>query len=237
MTLTTAQNLTVTVADCCIVGDYYEIYVDSVLIDTTPDPGYPGTILSVGLASVSLMPGVYLIEIRDALDFIAYPEMCPAGFTVSGALSTYTGDPVDVGIDIKPWSDPNSINVNKKKGVTPVAILGSASFDVTTVDVTTLKFGDTGTEASPAHDLTDPITLADHTLIPVWDPLAIDPETGLPGMYVGGANNDPYTDLVSHYRTKETGLSPGDTEASLTAFTFSLIPIVGTDSVRTVPSH
>ncbi len=59
---------------------------------------------------------------------------------------------VAVDIDIKPGSDPNSINL-KSKGVIPVAILGSAIFDVTYVDVTTLVFAG----ASPAHDLNDPL--------------------------------------------------------------------------------
>ena len=45
-----------------------------------------------------------------------------------------------VGVDIKPGSDPNSINLNNK-GVIPVAILGSATFDVTDINVSTLRFG------------------------------------------------------------------------------------------------
>jgi hypothetical protein len=77
--------LTVTVRDCCIIGDYYEIWVDGVLIGTTPDPGYPGgTTMSVGSATVWLAPGTHTVEIRDALDFIAYPTMCPAGYYVTG---------------------------------------------------------------------------------------------------------------------------------------------------------
>jgi hypothetical protein len=44
---------------------------------------------------------------------------------------------IGVDIDIKPGSDPNSINV-KSKGVLPVAILGSADFDTTQVDPVTM---------------------------------------------------------------------------------------------------
>jgi hypothetical protein len=54
--------------------------------------------------------------------------------------------PIEVDCDIKPGSDPNSINL-KSKGVIPVAVLGSATFDVTTINVTTLMFEG----ASPVH--------------------------------------------------------------------------------------
>ena len=51
--------------------------------------------------------------------------------------------PVDVDIDIKPGSFPNSINVDSK-GVIPVAILTTESFDATTVDPPTVEFGPNG---------------------------------------------------------------------------------------------
>ena len=85
-----------------------------------------------------------------------------------------------VDIDIKPGSDRNSINL-RSKGVIPVAVLGSSTFDVTNIDVTTLIF----VEAYPAHDLTNPAAYADH---------------------LRDVNSDGYTDLVSHYRTQETGI-------------------------------
>ena len=57
---------------------------------------------------------------------------------------------VEVAIDIKPGSFPNSINP-KSKGKIPVAILTTDSFDATIVDPTTVLFGATGTEAAPVH--------------------------------------------------------------------------------------
>ena len=94
-------------------------------------------------------------------------------------------------LDIKPGSYPNSINT-KSKGVVPVALLGTDSFDVTTVDVTTLRFGPS--DASPAHDLTDPEVYAEH---------------------LQDVNYDGYIDLVSHYRTKQTGIAVGQILAEL----------------------
>lgn len=60
-------------------------------------------------------------------------------------------DPVtQIDIDIKPGSDPNSINP-RSRGKTPVAILTTGAFDAATVDPTTVRFGAAGTEAAPAH--------------------------------------------------------------------------------------
>jgi len=57
--------------------------------------------------------------------------------TVNQEIWITVPDPVIVHIDIKPQSCPNSINVNSK-GVLPVAILGSATFDVNDIDISTL---------------------------------------------------------------------------------------------------
>ena len=117
----------------------------------------------------------------------------------------------EAAIDIKPGSYPNSINLKKQKGVIPVAILGSATFDVTTVDVTTLSFGPGG--ASPAHDLTDPAVYADH---------------------LQDVNGDGLIDLVSHYVSSESGIVSGDTSACLSGEYGGGLPFTGCDSVRTL---
>lgn len=115
-----------------------------------------------------------------------------------------------LGADIKPGSTKNPINP-KSNGVVPVAILGSAAFDVADVDVTTLAFGPGG--AATAHDLTDAATYADH---------------------LQDVNGDSFTDLVSHYRQKEAGITGGDTEACVTGYTLSGVPFEGCDNVTVI---
>ena len=57
---------------------------------------------------------------------------------------------ITVQVDIKPGSDPNSINL-KSNGVIPVAVLTDESFDAASVNATTVLFGRTGYEAEPDH--------------------------------------------------------------------------------------
>jgi hypothetical protein len=115
-----------------------------------------------------------------------------------------------IGIDIKPDNNTNPINP-RAHGVTPVALLGSEEFDVTEVDMATLRFGPG--QAVPAHDLTDDW--------PYSDPLR-------------DVNRDGFTDLLVHFSTQESGIQCGDEEATLTGHLMDGFPIEGTDTVRTV---
>lgn len=117
---------------------------------------------------------------------------------------------VDVDIDIKPGSFPNSINP-RSRGLIPVALLGSEDFDVTDVDVTTLAFGSAG--SAPKHDLTDEWTYNEH---------------------LQDVNLDGFVDLVAHFPTQETGILCGDTEATLSGELLDGSPFEGTDAISTV---
>jgi len=113
---------------------------------------------------------------------------------------------IEVSIDIKPGSNPNSINP-RSNGSIPVAILSTADFDApAAVDRTSLTFGRTGDEASLAFCGT---TLKD-------------------------VNADSRLDLVCHFTTSVTGFQVGDTEGILKGETGGGTAIEGRDAVRVI---
>jgi hypothetical protein len=72
---------------------------------------------------------------------VGLPLAMLAMLPVSGAANGVPGIPIDVQIDIKPGSDPNSINL-KSKGVVPVAVSTTADFDASTIAPETVHFAD-----------------------------------------------------------------------------------------------
>jgi hypothetical protein len=121
-------------------------------------------------------------------------------------LTVITSDLIQVNINIKPGSDPNSINA-ESEGVIPVAILTTEDFDALTVDADSVVFGED--EAEKRHKRA----------------------------HVEDVDDDGDLDLLLHFRTQETGIAPGDTEACLIGHTYDGVPIMGCDSVRTVPPN
>jgi hypothetical protein len=115
-----------------------------------------------------------------------------------------------VDVDIKPGSDSNPIHPSGR-GNLPVAILGSDTFDVLDVDVTTLTFGPDA--AAPSHDLTKWGAFEDH---------------------LRDVNDDGLTDLISHYRIENTGVEPDDAEACITGERLTGTPFEGCDAIRAV---
>ena len=117
-------------------------------------------------------------------------------------------------IDIKPHSDPNSINLGEEGKLT-AAILGSLDLDVTTIDPATIMLGGKG-----------PVTRGK------VQKLAISFEN---------VNADSYTDLVAHFSVQSLvdygSLTEGTTSLTLLAELFNGLGIIGIDSVRVVPSQ
>jgi len=110
-------------------------------------------------------------------------------------------------IDIKPGSEPNSINP-RSKGKIPVAIISTMDFDASVeVDTGSLTFGPNGNEQSFAFCNESPEDV----------------------------NDDGYDDLVCHFYTQEAGFECGDEEGYLRGELVDGTPIEGSDSVRIVP--
>ena len=123
---------------------------------------------------------------------------------------------VQMMIDIKPGSDPNCFNVNGH-GVIPVAILGSAVFEVTNIDTSTLKLagldvrikGNSNPQCSVedvSGDFTNP--------------------AGAP---------DGYDDLVCHFVDDPSAWETDNGTATLTGELHDGTGIEGTDSICIVP--
>jgi hypothetical protein len=204
-TFTSTTAVTVKVTDDFLTGDQFRIFDNSILIGETPivtkdsggeigpDAAFDDPLYSSG--SFLLESGAHSISIL------------PIGDSYTSGRGYIRVDTVIIGIieiDIKPDSDNNSINL-KSKGVIPVAILGNDSFDVNSIDVSTLVFGPGG--ASPDHK-----------------------QQG----HFEDVNEDGFLDLVVHIRTQETGITESDTESSLTGETIDSLSIEDSDIVKIV---
>jgi len=135
----------------------------------------------------------------------------------SGAYSTeaaidrvwVTADPMpmEIQIDIKPGSDPNSINLTSA-GVIPVAILGSPGFDATLVDPGTVSLAGAAVKMVGKGNM----LLA----------------------HIDDVNGDGLLDLVCQVETAQFMIEPGEAWAVLEGQTFDGLAIRGRDSVRIV---
>jgi len=112
-------------------------------------------------------------------------------------------------IDIKPGAYPNSINPDSR-GVIPAAILTIDTFDATTVDPFSVRFGPSGASVDMRGG--DKLKAA-----------------------IKDVDHDGCLDLIMGFRTQDTNIEPGDTEACLEGTTHDGMPVWGCDSVRTVP--
>ncbi len=158
----------------------------------------PGTVCEIA-GSVACgysypAPGSYTIQITVTDD--------DGGVGSESYASVFVFLPVT--IDIKPGSDPNSINLGSS-GTVPVAIFSTADFDATSVDPVT-------------------VTLADASVRIKGN--------GTPMASEDDVNGDGLLDLVVHVFTSGLQLTDGDVEAVLQGETYDGIPIQGSDMVR-----
>lgn len=150
-------------------------------------------------------------------------ELDPSDMSIrSGELAYYEGRLNDlaswplqkiVDIDVKPQSYPNCFNVNGN-GVIPVAILGSADFDVNSVDTSTVLFNGSAVQVRGKKQM---------TMCHVED-------VSGDFTYPQGAP-DGYPDLVCQFVDDPAQWVTGQSEATLTGVLFDGTIFEGTDSV------
>jgi len=126
---------------------------------------------------------------------------------------------IDVGIDVKPGSDPNSYPCKDVNKEIPVAVLSTEDFDATTIDADTVRYGVNGNEAAEVHQ-----------------------KKGEAKRHVEDKNKDGLLDMVFHFKLSDTGFSCSDIatgeksvllSSTLTGKTTDEV-FEGTDSLRLV---
>ncbi len=90
----------------------------------------------------------------------------------------------------------------KSRGEIPVVVLTTRIFSASTVNPLTVRFGRTGTEAAPVHSALEDV------------------------------DGDGDLDMILLFKTQDTGIQAGDTEAKLTGMTLTGRFFMATDSVH-----
>lgn len=122
-------------------------------------------------------------------------------FVVSGLPQEPSPPPKTIKIDIRPGSYENPVSL-KSQGIVPVAILGSNEFSVSTIDLSTVRFG-TNSGAAPLKNQG----------------------------YFDDVNGDSVLDWVLLFRVQETGIADGAVAACLSGKSFAGEAFYGCDSV------
>lgn len=185
----------------------YSLYIDGVQVAMQsnaleiPDPAFD---LTIGSSEIFFLDG--LIDEVEIFERALTADEIKSIYNAGSAGKCKPGTAFNVVLDIKPGSFPNTINCRNRKGVIPVAILSTATFDATTVDPLSVRFGKNGTEAKEAHNRG----------------------------HIEDVNNDGKPDLVLHFRLQDSGIQCGDTTAVLTGTTRAGEIFQGIDAIQTV---
>lgn len=172
---------------------------------------YNGALLEIRLSETGIRPdNANLVWPVDLVGILGTTEVC-VGFTASTGgfandhdIRSWVFADIYVPIDIKPGSDPNCFN-NNGKGVIPVAILGSASFDVTQIDVQTVKLASMEIKSAGKNN----------------ELLA----------HIEDVNDDGFDDLVVQIQDENAVFPPGDSTATVTGSLIDGTLFQGSDTI------
>jgi hypothetical protein len=170
------------------------IYVDGEL-EGSADASLLGPLATVSFSQVQIP----FPDFNGALDEVRISNTARVAAEFNVAL--------EVQIDIKPGSEPNSINLSSA-GVVPVAILSSATFDATTVNPESVSLAGARVRM---------VGKSAHYLCSAQD-----------------SNGDGILDLVCQVLTAQFMIEPGDSVAVLEAETNGGTLIRGQDSIQIV---
>lgn len=133
----------------------------------------------------------------------------PVGDYTLNITGVSTGGVKQINFEVKPGSNEMAPLNPRAKGKVPVAIFGSADFDVSAIDQSSLTFGSTGSEDSlyKCQNVSRDI------------------------------NKDGYGDLVCHFKNEAAGFKSGDVEAKLKGMNKAKQAFEGQAVLKVVPSN
>jgi len=195
---------------------------------TGGDPSWNVNLVGIDVATFTVVDGFGVAPNTGSRVVTIGSERCGRQYQFyveNSPRTTWTYGPqftvvcrISVGIDIKPGSFPNSINLGSA-GTTPVAILGSATFNINDIDVSTLTLGTAGVKT---------VGKTDRFMCSVTD---------VSGNFTAGSEGlaDGFLDLVCHFVTVNIVPEEGGTTATVKGDLLTGLPFEGSDSVNVVP--
>lgn len=178
-----------------------DLYINDVKVDTYVAAGAAGQWVqydyhwTAGAASTATLKLVSPTLAASGNDY------CLDDFSLDEYIAPVT-------VDIKPMSDPNGIN-NDGHGVIPVAILGSATFDVTTINPATVALDGMAVRFK-GKSMTAQASIKDY-------------------------NCDGYDDLIVQIEDIDGTFIAGQTVGTVTGFFYAGGAFSGTDSLKIAP--